>query len=602
VQDQCPITHFLTFDHDHLGFTRVRLLRRKMAATVHDNNGHNNPPLNDDTDVGGGPPSGDFTMEMDPRPSLVVPHTPVRPRKRAASPQASPAKHARMNAGDELVWLRMYLRNVSEPAPATSTSWVKTTTAMIQAIHEGITNIRRLHMGERTGSTEGSGNWDEAIRSVSLRLKTIVDDSVYPLAQSIQSPNLDDPMNTEPTPAGLNSSAHAPGGHGQRRLTPPGPADSAVMEVLKEMQGEMRAMRGEVSSLRNRLSAFERPSSLSSAASHSQVRPTTYATTAAINTSQKPTNAPLTSPTAPSPSKNTDASKKLDAAKLPVEVVVAFGENKLPPELRHAPEVIVEEINREFHRMPTSSDLTVLGAQWTMTGNCKLSFLPGTNTKKVCAPAHLDVIRRAASNGRNVIIEPNTKWSKFAVNGVLVRDSDGQIFSEDTLNEALRLNPFFADTKIRIMQKPRFTKRADEITSFRSSISFAILDPDGSLGRRLMKQPLFMFGSPVTIREWRDKPQLTQCKRCWVLGHTLSNCREKDACRECGSKTHHTTTDHRKKCQQCQGVDASIPCSHFRCVNCKGGHTADSLDCPERRKYRVPVAEPSRKQTLMDVA
>jgi hypothetical protein len=96
--------------------------------------------------------------------------------------------------------------------------------------------------------------------------------------------------------------------------------------------------------------------------------------------------------------------------------------------------------------------------------------------------------------------------------------------------------------------------------------------------------------------------QLTQCKRCWVLGHTISNCREKDACRECGSKSHHTTTDHRRKCQKCQGVDASIPCSHFCCVNCKGGHVADSPDCPTRRKYRVPVAEPSRTQISMDVA
>jgi hypothetical protein len=406
-------------------------------------------------------------------------------------------------------------------------------------------------------------------------------------------------MGNTPASRSLNSSVHAPSQASQpSSLT--SAADSAVMEVLKDMKSEMRAMRGEVSSLRNRLSAVERPSPTPLTPKSAQARPTSYATTAATNIPKSHTHT-ATPPPPSSPSKKVDTSKKPDAPKLPVEIVVAFGESKLPTEARRAPEAIVEEINREFHQKPTSADLTVLGAQWTMTGNCKLSFLPGTDTKKVCAPAHLDIIRKAASNGRNVTIEPNAKWSKFAVNNVLVHDLDNQVFSEETLDAALRLNPFFADPKVCIMQKPRFTKKAKEITGSRSSVSFAILDPDGSLGRRLIKALLFMFGRPITIREWRNKPQLTQCKRCWALGHTVSSCREKDTCQECGSKSHHTTTDHRRKCPKCVGADASIPCSHFRCVNCKGNHVADSPECPTRCKYRVPVAEPSRMQTSMDV-
>jgi hypothetical protein len=265
---------------------------------------------------------------------------------------------------------------------------------------------------------------------------------------------------------------------------------------------------------------------------------------------------------------------------------------------RRAPEVLADELNREFHRLPTSADLTVLGAQWTATGNCKISFLPDTNIKKVCHEAHLNIIRRAASGGRDVKIEPNAKWSKFVINGVLARDADNELFSEETLDAALRLNPFFADPKIRVTQKPRFVKRPTEITGARSSVSFSILDPDGSVGRRLLKQHLFMFGTPVTIREWRDKPQLTQCKRCWVLGHTASSCRDKPTCRECGSRAHHTSEDHRKKCPSCVGADASVACSHFKCINCKGVHAADSPDCPSRKKYRVPIAEPSRQAQL----
>jgi hypothetical protein len=581
-----------------------------MAEAIHadnDQHTHDNPthaPHHDDRIMGEEASSGSFAPTVANIP--VVPSTsPGGSRKRAGSHQQSLPKAARVHGSKDVWLLNHYLQNVAKPPPASAIAWAETSVAMLDAIHEGILDIRRGHMGEGEQDATGvSGAWAEAIRSVSRHIQTLVNDSrMYPPTQSTSYALPDDPMGESSTLPGLAASIHAPSQASPLPVTTH-TADSAVMEVLKEMKGEMRAMRGEVSSLRNRLSAVERPSTTSPTSKPSQTRPTSYAATAATNVSKTHINTasppPPSSPS--SPSKKADTSKKPDAPKPPVEIVVAFGESKLPPEARRAPEAIVEEINREFHQKPTSTDLTVLGAQWTMTGNCKLSFLPGTDTKKVCSPAHLDIIRKAASNGRNVIIEPNAKWSKFAVNNVLVHDSDNQVFSEETLDAALRLNPFFTDPKVRIMQKPRFTKKADEITGNRSSVSFAILDPDGSLGRRLLKTPLFMFGRPVTIREWRDKPQLTQCKRCWVLGHTISNCREKDACRECGSKSHHTTTDHRRKCQKCQGADASIPCSHFCCVNCKGGHVADSPDCPTRRKYHVPVAEPSRMQISMDVA
>jgi hypothetical protein len=544
-------------------------------------------------------PSGELRLDLTSNPS---PSTPPRSLKRARSKYENAAEHHRVHGANELFILKGYLQNVSKPLPPTAASWAVTSIALINAIHEGVLDIRRRTIGEgELDGFRGSREWDEAIRSVSLRVQTLADDvRMYPYTHSISSASPDDPMGDTPASRSLNSSVHAPG-QASQSSTLTSPADSAVMEVLKEMKGEMRAMRGEVSSLRSRLSAVERPSPTSPTSKPTPARPTSYAATAAANAPRSTANTPSSPTTPSSPSKKADPPKKTDAPKPPVEIVVAFGEIKLPPEARRAPEAIVDEINRELHQKPTSTDLTVLGAQWTLTGNCKLTFLPGTDVKKVCAPAHLDIIRRAASSGRNVTIEPNAKWSKFAVNNVLVRDADNQVFSEETLDAALRLNPFFADPKIRIMQKPRFTKKAEEITGNRSSVSFAILDPDGSLGRRLIKAPLFMFGRPVTIREWRDKPQLTQCKRCWALGHTISSCRKKDACRECGSKSHHTSTDHRRKCPKCVGVDASIPCSHFRCVNCKGDHVADSLECPTRRKYRVPVAEPSRTQTSMDV-
>jgi hypothetical protein len=451
------------------------------------------------TETSGEAPSGELRLDLTSNPS---PSTPPRSLKRARSKYENAAQHHGVHGVNELFILKGYLQNVSKPLPPTAASWADTSIALINAIHEGVLDIRRRTIGEgKLDGFRGSREWDEAIRSVSLRAQTLADDvRMYPYTHSISSASPNDPMGDTPASCSLKLSVHAPG-QASQPSTLTSPADSAVMEVLKEMKGEMRAMRGEVSSLRSRLSAVERPSPMSPTSKPTPTRPTSYAATAAAN-APRPTTNPSQPPLAPpSPSKKADTLKKTDMPKPPVEIVIAFGETKLPPEARRAPEAIVEEINREFHQKPTSTDLTALGAQWTVTGNCKLSFLPGTDTKKLCSPAHLDIIRKAISNGRNVTIEPNAKWSKFAVNNVLVHDSDNQVFSEETLDAALRLNPFFTDPKIRIMQKPRFTKKAEEIMGNRSSISFAILDPDGSLGRRLMKQTLFMFGRSVTAQQ-----------------------------------------------------------------------------------------------------
>ncbi|KAG2062428.1 hypothetical protein BDR04DRAFT_1165271 [Suillus decipiens] len=47
------------------------------------------------------------------------------------------------------------------------------------------------------------------------------------------------------------------------------------------------------------------------------------------------------------------------------------------------------------------------------------------------------------------------------------------------------------------MQNPRWTCPAEFIDGFKSSITFAFEDPDGSDLKSLLKTNLFMFGAPV---------------------------------------------------------------------------------------------------------
>jgi hypothetical protein len=118
-------------------------------------------------------------------------------------------------------------------------------------------------------------------------------------------------------------------------------------------------------------------------------------------------------------------------------------------------------------------------------------------------------------------------------------------------------------------------------------------DPDGAILRKIRSQKIFMFGSEVSVRTWRDKPLLRQCARCYKLDHSTARCpKSKDLCVECGSSTH-LSSEHRARCAQCKGLEAHIECTHQKCCNCGGSHRSDSADCPERRKYRSPVSEPT---------
>jgi hypothetical protein len=92
-------------------------------------------------------------------------------------------------------------------------------------------------------------------------------------------------------------------------------------------------------------------------------------------------------------------------------------------------------------------------------------------------------------------------------------------------------------------------------------------------------------GAPKSTQQYSKKAQVCQCFNCYGFNHTARMCKAKTHCGFCASETH-TTKEHRTQDK-----------SKFKCVNCKGNHTAFSRDCKaHKREVERVMAERKRLQ------
>ena len=130
------------------------------------------------------------------------------------------------------------------------------------------------------------------------------------------------------------------------------------------------------------------------------------------------------------------------------------------------------------------------------------------------------------------------------------------------------------------------------------SISFAFLDPDGSRLKDILRNPPFLFGNRSTRpRKYKACPLISQCVRCWALGHNVSRCpcpKDTVVCPICAGA--HAKDEHHKKCQAVSKHTEVYCTCPIVCINCRRarkpakGHSALSLSCPLRSKFRSPIA------------
>ena len=159
--------------------------------------------------------------------------------------------------------------------------------------------------------------------------------------------------------------------------------------------------------------------------------------------------------------------------------------------------------------------------------------------------------------------------------------------SADDLIREMSYNPVCQD--LTIVSPPHWVN-SDKLTesSRHGSISFAFIDPDGSHLANIKRAPPCLFGGVVRPRLGISKPLISQCSRCWKLGHQVDSCSKKAGsplCFICGAG--HDGAMHGMLCiksNKHNGLKCNCP---ITCINCKNtGHHAKDARCPLRKKFR----------------
>jgi hypothetical protein len=389
------------------------------------------------------------------------------------------------------------------------------------------------------------------------------------------------------------------------------PSNDAILSILRDIQSNNKNINDRMFRLENRINNVAKhqddrrakvntppnPAATTSPAGQTitvnETSPSSYATVTASNV--KTTDAPrntATSTTQPTKSNTSNTQQRIQ----PIRYVVRYCGHPPNQDQRLLPKIICSRINNKLRLIPSAKGLSVLGSHWNASGNCILTFPPQTSAKLI--EDHYPAIKSAMGLCDDQVISRDLPWSKVTLRAVYARDMpNSNVYTNEELLASLMANPVM--NKVKITQPPRWVRRPEDIDGFKSSISFAFEDPDGQMIKLLLKTQLFMFGSPVRAKRWEDKPRLRQCTRCWKLGHFEVTCRAPTRCRRCSEK--HPEEMHREHCKECTNSEASIPCNHPpKCANCREGHVADAPECPERRKYSIPLAARSHSAENAD--
>jgi hypothetical protein len=367
----------------------------------------------------------------------------------------------------------------------------------------------------------------------------------------------------------------------RQQLPEPNGVDARLIAMFHSINRDMTDIKLQVANLRKGPAPIP----------HIASRPTNYPT-ASSNANNKQSFAAVAASVPmgnAAPDKQPKAKKKTNPLPKNERLIIRFQGDPIPVEQRKKPLVITTEINARFSITPTAKDLVVIGATWNQAGNCILTFSPGTSARSI--DAHAGICRDIVDPLKPAIVSRDVKWSRVVVHRVLTGKEDvGSLFTPEKLMQELACNPSIRKLHIRRMLD--WIRKPETIESIHSSISFAFEDPTGANLSTILKQRIFMFGDMCPVKEWKDKPSISQCHKCWNYGHSTAGCIRKVArCRLCGES--HKEDDHRSKCSHCVKAAApqEVECNYRYCLNCKGSHAADDSGCPTlelKKAFRGP--------------
>ncbi|KAG8695649.1 hypothetical protein FRC08_007636 [Ceratobasidium sp. 394] len=241
--------------------------------------------------------------------------------------------------------------------------------------------------------------------------------------------------------------------------------------------------------------------------------PRTYASVAVGTPATPPLKPPVSTPK-PSPKPRTPAKVPAPAAPAPKPIRLIVRPPVDSPRLGSPfAQVLLRGPSEPFrllsHAMslsPQTKDVTLLGVHQNRSKNLVVSLPAGTPDATV--DAVVQVVRKTLlSFGSAPVVDRDTPWLKLLVSRILARPEPGSpTFTEaEILASFLHLNPSISALKI--TRSPRWIRNPASITGVHSSFTFSFENPDGSLARSLAKSSLFVFGAPVHLKRWTDKPR-----------------------------------------------------------------------------------------------
>ncbi|KAG8710123.1 hypothetical protein FRC12_006193 [Ceratobasidium sp. 428] len=158
---------------------------------------------------------------------------------------------------------------------------------------------------------------------------------------------------------------------------------------------------------------------------------------------------------------------------------------------------------------PTTKNVTLLGVHENRNGNLIVSLpcdTPDTTVNTITTVIHATFTPTLCFP---LLITRDVAWTKLMVSSVKARPNPGApTYSEEEVKASFLLNTAIND--LTITRDPHWVRNPASITGAHSSFTFSFQDPDGSIGRGLAKSHLFMFGEPVHLKRWTDKPRQTR--------------------------------------------------------------------------------------------
>ena len=204
-------------------------------------------------------------------------------------------------------------------------------------------------------------------------------------------------------------------------------------------------------------------------------------------------------------------------------------------------------------------------------------------------------VKQSLNNNSNSIAIPRLLQSKsyLKIVGILyyINKSSSHITTEDIeciLKNTHIFNEIILTSRLRII---KVSSKSDM-----AIVWIDIWDNQNDNNAKKIINRRFNIGNIIaTVRGANMNPSVPQCKNCWKWGHTAGVCRiQGSKYAKCNSP--HLMDNHWEFAWCCKAnskinlprleMKKGEPCPHlFKCLNCKGPHTADSVEYPFWKHY-----------------